>query len=355
MTIRANTSAEAGAAVVAKIACALAVALALTGTMASTPARAQTAPPLGPAGSSDPGDVLPFDPAAGAGPGTAPGSSAGDPASGGTSPVVAGGSGAGAGAVGGASGDPSGDPSGTAAAAGAGDATRGAAPARLPVSIRFGGDDEAGSDRDLSTTIQILILMTVLTLTPALLLTMTSFTRIIIVLSFLRRALATQELPPNQIMVGIALFLTLAVMSPILVQMHEQALDPYLEKEISMEDAGKRAGVILSDFLLKQTRETDLALIYKLTREAPPRTAAEVPLRILVPAFVLSELKTAFQIGFVIFLPFLVIDMAVASILLSMGMFMLPPIIISTPFKILLFILVDGWYLVVQSLFRSFS
>ncbi len=224
----------------------------------------------------------------------------------------------------------------------------------FPVTIQLADQDQDG-ERQLSTTIQILILMTALTLAPAILLTMTSFTRIVIVLSFLRRALSTQELPPNQIMVGIALFLTLAVMSPILVEIHEQALTPYLEKEMSMADAGQRAGVILSGFLIKQTRETDLALIYKLSREAPPRTAAEVPLRVLIPAFVLSELKTAFQMGFVIFLPFLVIDMAVASILLSMGMFMLPPIIISTPFKILLFVLVDGWYLVVQSLFRSFN
>ncbi len=308
-----------------------AVGLALLG---SGPLSFAQPPAVGPTASSDPGDVLPFDPSAGTG-GGAP-STSGPVGSSAPGPTDRG-----AGTLG-VSGLPSTGGSGVTAG-------------RLPVSIRFGGDDEAGSQRDLSTTIQILILMTVLTLTPALLLTMTSFTRIIIVLSFLRRALATQELPPNQIMVGIALFLTLAVMSPILVQMHEQALGPYLEKEITMQDAGARAGVILSDFLLKQTRETDLALIYKLTREAPPRTAADVPLRILIPAFVLSELKTAFQMGFVIFLPFLVIDMVVASILLSMGMFMLPPIIISTPFKILLFILVDGWYLVVQSLFRSFQ
>ncbi len=227
--------------------------------------------------------------------------------------------------------------------------------ANLPVSIRIGDGSEGGEQRDLSTTIQILIIMTVLTLAPALLLTMTSFTRIIIVLSFLKRALATQEAPPNQIMIGIALFLTLAVMSPVLTTIHEEALGPYMQKEMTLQEAGTRAGAILSKFLIRQTRETDLSLIYKLSREAPPSTAAEVPLRVLIPAFVLSELKTAFQMGFVIFLPFLVIDMAVASILLSMGMFMLPPIIISTPFKILLFILVDGWYLVVQSLFRSFN
>lgn len=226
----------------------------------------------------------------------------------------------------------------------------------LPVSIQIGdAEGPDGAQRDLSTTIQILIIMTMLTLAPALLLTMTSFTRIIIVLAFLKRALATQEAPPNQIMVGIALFLTVAIMAPIFTTIHEEALGPYLEKEMSLQDAGVRAGAILSTFLIKQTRETDLSLMYRLSREDPPRTAAEVPLRILIPAFVLSELKTAFQMGFVIFLPFLVIDMAVASILLSMGMFMLPPIIISTPFKILLFILVDGWYLVVQSLFRSFN
>lgn len=225
----------------------------------------------------------------------------------------------------------------------------------LPVSIQIGDGTAEGEQRDLSTTIQILIVMTALTLAPALLLTMTSFTRIIIVLSFLKRALATQEAPPNQIMIGIALFLTLAVMSPVLTTIHEEALAPYMAKEMSLQEAGTRAGAILSKFLIRQTRETDLSLIYKLSREAPPATAAEVPLRVLIPAFVVSELKTAFQMGFVIFLPFLVIDMAVASILLSMGMFMLPPIIISTPFKILLFILVDGWYLVVQSLFRSFN
>ena len=226
----------------------------------------------------------------------------------------------------------------------------------LPISISIGsGDETADGKRDLSTTLQILIIMTVLTLAPALLLTMTSFTRIIIVLAFLKRALATQEAPPNQIMVGMALFLTIAVMAPVLTKIHEEALGPYIQKEMTLQDAGMHAGAILSTFLIKQTRENDLALMYQLTRDDPPRTAAEVPLRVLIPAFVLSELKTAFQMGFVIFLPFLVIDMAVASILLSMGMFMLPPIIISTPFKILLFILVDGWYLVIQSLFRSFN
>jgi len=224
----------------------------------------------------------------------------------------------------------------------------------FPVKIEVGTPDGDGK-RELSTTLQIMILMTALTLAPAILMTMTSFTRIIIVLSFLRRALSTNELPPNQILVGIALFLTLAVMSPVLIEIHEEAFQPYLAEEATLQEAGQRAGEILSRFLIAQTRETDLSLIYKLTREAPPATAAEVPLRILVPAFVLSELKTAFQMGFVIFLPFLVIDMVVASILLSMGMFMLPPIIISTPFKILLFVLVDGWYLVVQSLFRSFA
>lgn len=208
---------------------------------------------------------------------------------------------------------------------------------------------------DLSNPVKIVLLLTVLAVLPAVLMSVTAFTRIIIVLSFVRRALSVQEMPPNQVMVGLALFLTLCVMQPIVGGIHEDALAPYLEGKLPIEEAGKVAADRLSVFLRGQTRDEDILLLSDLTKTPPPETPEDLPLQVLVPAFTLSELRTAFQMGFLVYLPFLIVDLVVASVLLSMGMFMLPPVIISTPFKVLLFVLVDGWDLVVRSLFRSFE
>jgi flagellar biosynthetic protein FliP len=183
----------------------------------------------------------------------------------------------------------------------------------------------------------------------------TGFTRILIVLGFVRNALGTPTMPPNQILVGIAFFLSLFVMSPTLSQVNEQAIEPYRAKEITQEQALERGLEPIRTFMFKQTRDSDLALFVRLSGEERPKTRADVPTQVLIPAFVISELKTAFQIGFLIFLPFLIIDMVVSATLMGMGMMMLPPVLISLPFKILLFVLVDGWHLVVESLVNSFN
>lgn len=206
----------------------------------------------------------------------------------------------------------------------------------------------------LSTAVEIAILITVLTLLPAILITVTSFTRIVIVLSFVRRALSTNELPPTQVVIGLSLFLTSFVMAPVAERIHEKAWKPYRAGEIGLEQAGALAWEDMSAFLLANTRRSEIELFAELAQYEPEAEDAPPPLRVLVPAFVLSELKTSFQMGFLLFLPFLVIDMVVASVLLSMGMFMLPPVMVSTPFKILLFVLVDGWHLVCESLVTSF-
>jgi flagellar biosynthetic protein FliP len=196
--------------------------------------------------------------------------------------------------------------------------------------------------------------MTVLTLAPSILIMMTGFTRIVIVLGFVRNALGTPTMPPNQILVGIAFFLTLFVMAPTFHKIDKVAIKPYMAHKIDARQAILEAEQPLRTFMFKQTRDSDLSLFLKLAKSKQPRTRADVPTHVLVPAFILSELKTAFQIGFLIFLPFLIIDMVVASTLMSMGMMMLPPVMISLPFKILLFVLVDGWDLVVQGLVNSF-
>ena len=183
---------------------------------------------------------------------------------------------------------------------------------------------------------------------------MTSFARIVIVLSFARTALATQQMPPNQVIVGLALFLTFFIMAPTFQQVNEQALQPLFDEEIGLEEAYERAAMPFKEFMCKHTRQKDLELFLEYNQAEYPTSIEDVPLTMLVPAFALSEIKTAFQMGFMIFIPFLVIDMVVASILMSMGMMMLPPVMISLPFKILLFILVDGWYLVMKSLLQSF-
>ena len=216
---------------------------------------------------------------------------------------------------------------------------------------------EAGEDRGerSSTAVEIAVLLTVLSLLPATLMTVTSFTRIVIVLSFVRRSISINELPPNPVLVGLALFLTTFIMAPVAERVYEQAYVPYDEGALSLGEAKDVAWQELSRFLLANTRRSELDLFAELAGIPEEEwVAAEPPFRVLVPAFVLSELKTAFQMGFLLFLPFLVIDLVVSSVLLSMGMFMLPPVMISTPFKILLFVLVDGWRLICESLVTSF-
>lgn len=203
-------------------------------------------------------------------------------------------------------------------------------------------------------SLRLLTILTVLTLAPALIMMMTSFTRIVIVLGFVRNALATQQSPPNQVIIGLALFLTFFTMAPVYQDIKVDALDPYLAGALSQELALENATVPLKDFMMKQTREKDLALFVKMSQEEKPKTKADVSLTTLVPAFIISEFKTAFQMGFLIFIPFLVIDMVVASTLMSMGMVMVPPIMISLPFKLLLFVITDGWFLVVKSLLEGF-
>jgi len=210
------------------------------------------------------------------------------------------------------------------------------------------------TSQQMGTSLQLLLLMTVLSLAPAILMLMTSFTRIIIVLSFVRNALGTQQLPPNQVMVGLALFLTLFVMEPTWNQINTEALQPYLNNQITQTEALTKAEEPLRIFMFKQTREKDLELFVGLSKLAQPKTYRDIPTYVLIPAFIISELKTAFQMGFAIFIPFIVIDMIVSSTLMSVGMMMLPPMMISLPFKLLLFVLVDGWHLVIQSLVTSF-
>lgn len=208
--------------------------------------------------------------------------------------------------------------------------------------------------QNLASTIQLLLLLTVLTLAPSILILMTCFTRIVIVLSFVRSGLATQQMPPNQVLIGLALFITFFIMSPVLSEVNENALQPLFNEELTQEEAFERATTPFKYFMAEHTREKDLALFMGYAGLERPNSVDEIPLTALVPAFAISELKTAFQIGFMIFVPFLVIDMVVASILMSMGMMMLPPVMIALPFKILLFVMVDGWYLIVRSLLLSF-
>jgi len=215
--------------------------------------------------------------------------------------------------------------------------------------------DSAKPPGDVSVVVEIFLLLTVLSIAPALLIMMTSFTRIIIVLSLLRQALGTQQMPPNQVMIGIALFLTFFVMAPVWNTINDQALQPYLNKSLTPEKAIEAAVVPIRAFMMKQIRENDLALFVSAAGEARPKTPEDVPFLVIVPAFIISELKTAFQIGFMLYIPFLILDMVISSILLSMGMMMLPPIMISLPFKLMLFVLVDGWNLIAGSLIRSFG
>ena len=239
-----------------------------------------------------------------------------------------------------------------ARAAGLGLAAIGASAQGLPAVTSTPG---AGGAQTYSLTIQTLLFLTALTFIPAAVLMMTAFTRIVIVLSLLRQALGTLQAPPNQVLIGLALFLTFFVMAPAFEKAYQDAYLPFSENKIDLMTAAERGVVPFREFMLKQTRESDLALFVRLSNSPPLEGPEAVPLKVLVPAFIISELKTAFQIGFVIFIPFLVIDMVVASVLMSMGMMMLSPVIISLPFKLMLFVVVDGWNLLIGSLVRSFQ
>jgi flagellar biosynthetic protein FliP len=216
------------------------------------------------------------------------------------------------------------------------------------------GVKAANSPQEVSLSLQILFMLTVLSLAPAILMLTTSFTRIIIVLSFLRQAMGTQQIPPNQVLLGLALFLTFFNMNPVFSRINNEALQPYLNGKLPQAQALDKAVAPMRDFMFHQTREKDLALFVSLSKSPRPAGPADVPTMVLIPAFVLSEIKTAFQMGFIIYIPFLIIDMVVASTLMSMGMLMLPPVTISLPFKILLIVMIDGFHLIVRSLMTSF-
>jgi flagellar biosynthetic protein FliP len=217
-----------------------------------------------------------------------------------------------------------------------------------------GIDLGSGDPRQVSNSLRIILLITVLSIAPAILILMTSFTRIIIVLGFVRNALGTQQIPPNQVLAGLALFMTFFIMGPTFSEMNHSALQPFMAGKMTQQEAFKTASMPLKEFMTKQTRQKDLALFIDYAGMKRPEKVKDIPLRALIPAYAISELKTAFQMGFIIFIPFLVIDMIVSSVLMSMGMMMLPPVMISLPFKILLFILVDGWNLIIKSMLMSF-
>jgi len=220
------------------------------------------------------------------------------------------------------------------------------------ISVEVGESDDS---TELSSTLQIVILLTVLALAPSILIMVTSFIRFIVVMSFLRNAMGINQMPPNQLLVGLALILTFFVMSPVVEKSYNEGIKPYIDKEMESDEAFDKAVGPFREFMLKQTREKDLALFVNIAGLDQPENAEDIPLQVLIPGYVISELRIAFQIAFVLFIPFLVIDMVVASVLMSMGMMMLPPIIVSLPFKILLFVLVDGWYLLIKSLVESFK
>lgn len=217
------------------------------------------------------------------------------------------------------------------------------------------GLDQFLAPERLSLSLQLLLLLTVLSLAPALVVMVTSFTRLAVVFSFLRHALGTQQMPPNQILIALSLFLTVFIMAPVWQEIQEKAVTPYINQQLPGEEAVKRGLEPLRGFMLRQTREKDLGLFVTIAKTPRPKSPQDVPLSAMIPAFMISELRTAFEIGFLLYLPFLIIDMVVASVLLSMGMMMLPPVMISLVFKVLLFVLVDGWNLVVGSLVRSFQ
>ncbi len=213
----------------------------------------------------------------------------------------------------------------------------------------------ANNPLQIANSIKILILLTILAIAPSILIMMTSFTRIIIVLAILRQALGTQQMPPNQILIGISLFLTFFIMGPVFNNIYVNSYKPLMDNKITLKQSYNSAQIPIKQFMLKQTREKDLALFLRMSHSKNPKNPQDISLNIVIPAFIISELKTAFEIGFIIYIPFLIIDMVVASVLMSMGMMMLPPVMISLPFKLLLFVLVDGWNLVVMSIFKSYN
>ncbi len=231
-----------------------------------------------------------------------------------------------------------------------GAASADAAPAFISI-----GMDQTQEPGKMAVVLQIFLLMTILSLAPAILIMLTSFTRVVIVLSLLRRALGTMQMPPNQVIIGLALFLTFFIMTPVWHQINNDALQPYLDEKIDQQQALKNAAEPLRKFMFKQTREKDLALFVGIAKVQRPNNVNDVPTSVLIPSFIISEVKTAFQIGLLLYVPFLIIDMVVASVLLSMGMMMLPPIMISLPFKLMLFVLADGWNLMIGSLVKSFA
>jgi flagellar biosynthetic protein FliP len=214
---------------------------------------------------------------------------------------------------------------------------------------------QANKPTEVANVVKILVVMTVLSLAPAILILMTSFTRIVIVLSFIRQAIGTQNTPTNQLVIGLSLFLTFFVMAPTFQEINSKAIEPYMAGKLAQDVALLRAEAPIREFMFKQTREKDLETMMTLAKLPKPRNRSEVPTYVLIPSFVVSELKTAFQMGFMLYLPFLVLDMVVSSVLMAMGMMMLPPVVISLPFKLLLFVLVDGWQLIVGSLVKSFG
>jgi len=226
-------------------------------------------------------------------------------------------------------------------------------PGALPsVTVDFG---KSPSGPALSSSLQAMLVLTVLTLAPTILMTATSFTRIVVVMHFLRQGLGTQQTPSNQVLISLSLVLTFFIMAPTAREINTTVLQPLQRNELTTDQALERTGAPMKVFMLRHTRKKDLSLFLKIAKAPAPKTKADVPMECLLPAFLISELKTAFEIGFMIFLPFLVVDMVVASVLLSMGMMMLPPVVISLPFKVLLFVLVDGWYLIIGSLVRGYT
>ena len=220
------------------------------------------------------------------------------------------------------------------------------------LSLEMGSGDKA---EDVVPALKIVSILTILSVAPAILLMMTSFTRILVILSFVRQALGTQTMPPNQVIVGLSLFLTLFTMTPVIDQVKETAYTPYVESKITTDVAIEKFLEPVQRFMLAQTRENDLGLFYSITDRAKPKSSKDIPFSVLMPAFMVSELKTAFQIGFLIYIPFLIIDMVISSALMAMGMLMLPPTIVSLPFKLVLFVLVDGWALIVENIVKSFQ
>ena len=226
---------------------------------------------------------------------------------------------------------------------------------QTPAPLLSIGLDQEGDQGQVAVVMQLFLLMTVLSLAPSILIMLTSFTRIAIVFSLLRQAMGTNQLPPNQVVIGLSLFLTFYVMAPVWQQVNQDALQPLIAKEIDQKQALDKALGPIRNFMISQTREKDLALLVNVAKMQRPANVGEVPTTVLIPSFIISELKTAFQIGFMLYVPFLIIDMVVASVLLSMGMMMLPPIMVSLPFKLMIFVLADGWHLIVGSLVKSFA